>query len=284
MFFLCKQRFDGERCQIVQGNRECKRRRSCSENLLIDFSCTGVLRYGSISPVPPNLSTLARPPLLNEADLLALAWKNPYETTIPTDAMPRRSINREYFLLGTQGHTSDGLGIRWVINNATLDMPRLKDLTVPLLFDLYNGNKQNLPTDVTYSIEGNELIDIVIQNTVALNGVCETHPFHMHGHKFWVHSYGTGMYDKSVAPSASAVHPVLRDSLILHASEYAYFTLNRTTRNYLKPCGWTKLRMIANNPGLWMLHCHIGSHALMGMSILIEESIKKLELNSLPQQ
>ena len=260
-----------------------KKRWSCSKNILIDFSCTGVLRYGSISQVPSNLSGLARPPLLNETDLLASAWKNSYETIIKTDAMPRRSINREYFLLGKQGHTLDGSGTRWMINNATLDMPRLKNLTAPLLFDLYNGNKQNLPNDITYSVEGEELVDIVLQNTVALNGVCETHPFHMHGHKFWVHSYGTGMYDKSMSYSTLAARPVLRDSLILYASEYAYFTPNRTVSNYLKACGWTKLRMIADNPGLWMLHCHIGAHSVMGMSILIKETINQLEMYSLAQ-
>lgn len=217
-------------------------------------------------------------------NLLAATWNNPYETIINIDAMPRRSIDREYFLLTTQGHTSDGLGTRWMMNNATLDMPRLQNLTTPLLLDLYNGNKQNLPNDITYIVGSNELVDIVLQNTVALNGVCETHPFHLHGHKFWVHSYGTGMYDKSISNPASAFHPVLRDSLVVHASEYAYFTPNRTTSNYRKPCGWTKLRMIADNPGLWMLHCHIGAHALMGMSILIEEGINKLELSALPQQ
>jgi FtsP/CotA-like multicopper oxidase with cupredoxin domain len=250
---------------------------------LIDFSCTGVLRYNSISQVPPDLSGMARPPLLSEVDLIALAWKNPYETKNKMDCMPRRSVDREYFLLGTQRHTSDGLGTRWIINNGTLDMPRLKNLATPLLFDLYDGNEQNVPKDVTYTVKGNELVDIVLQNTVALNGVCETHPFHMHGHKFWVHSYGVGMYDKSISDSTSAAHPVLRDSLILYASEYAYFTPNRTTSNYLKACGWTKLRMIADNPGLWMLHCHIGAHALMGMNILIKEDIKKLGMYSLPQ-
>jgi L-ascorbate oxidase len=220
---------------------------------------------------------------LNETDLLAVAWDNPYETTIKMDAMPRRSIDREYFLLGTQGYTADGLGIRWMINNAVLDMSRLQNLTTPLLFDLYNGNNQNLPNDTTYIVKDNELVDIVLQNTVALNGVCETHPFHLHGHKFWVHSYGTGMYDKSISDPASNAHPVLRDSVILYASAYAYFTPNLTTSNYREPCGWIKLRMIANNPGLWMLHCHIGAHALMGMNILIEEDTDQLEMYSLPQ-
>ena len=54
---------------------------------------------------------------------------------------------------------------------------------------------ENLPNDVIYSLQQNQLVDIVIQNTVAINGVCESHPFHLHGHKFWIHSYGTGLYN-----------------------------------------------------------------------------------------
>ena len=29
--------------------------------------------------------------------------------------------------------------------------------------------------------------------------------------------------------------------------------------------GWVVLRLRANNPGAWLLHCHIGWHMIMGM-------------------
>ena len=153
----------------------------------------------------------------------------------------------------------------------------------PLLFNLYNGNSQHVLNDVTYTINHNELVDIVIQNTVALNGVCESHPFHLHGHKFWLHSYGTGMYDKLSSTSVPITYPVLRDTVILYASEYAYFTLNRNASNHLQPCGWIKLRLVADNPGLWMLHCHIGAHSFMGMNILLKEYINNLKMEYLSQ-
>ena len=253
------------------------------ENVLIYFSCTGVLRYGSISQVPSDLSTLPEPSLANETDLLSFAWVNPYETERAVDTMPTRTADREYFLLGTQDHTSDGLGIRWLINNATLDMSRMDTLMTPLLFNLYNGDPQHVLNDVTYTINHNELVDIVIQNTVALNGVCESHPFHLHGHKFWLHSYGAGMYDKLSSTSVPITYPVLRDTVILYASEYAYFTLNRNSSNHLQPCGWIKLRMVADNPGLWMLHCHIGAHSFMGMNVLLKEDINNLKMEYLSQ-
>ena len=197
--------------------------------------------------------------------------------------MPRRATEREYFFFNTQEHVANGLGVRWMINNATFTMSDMKNMTTPLLFDLYDGNEQNLPNDVTYTVEANELVDIILQNTVALNGVCESHPFHLHGHKFWVHSHGAGAYNKSAGNLSSTAYPVLRDSVVLHASDHAYFTPNRNTSNHRQPCGWIKLRMIGDNPGLWMLHCHIGAHAMMGMQALIKEASSQLSMEYLPQ-
>jgi FtsP/CotA-like multicopper oxidase with cupredoxin domain len=105
----------------------------------------------------------------------------------------------------------------------------------------------------------------------------------MHGHKFWVHSYGVGSYTAKTNIWPDRNDPVLRDSLMVYASSYAYFTSNRNVSNHQKPCGWTKLRMIADNPGLWMFHCHIGAHSYMGMNVLLKESIDDLKMIYLNQ-
>lgn len=31
--------------------------------------------------------------------------------------------------------------------------------------------------------------------------------------------------------------------------------------------GWTAIRVHTNNPGVWEFHCHILSHAIMGMGL-----------------
>jgi FtsP/CotA-like multicopper oxidase with cupredoxin domain len=217
---------------------------------------------------------------------LLFAFSERYQTLLASDKMPPGRHGRadlEIVLRTGQEHTADGEGIRWMVNNATYDMLRLQNLTRPLLFDLYHGNEQNLPHDVVYTLQHNQLVDIVIQNTVALNGVCESHPMHMHGHKFWIHSYGTGIYksEKNILPDRD--DPVLRDSLMVYATSYAYYSSGRNISNHRQPCGWTKLRMIADNPGLWMFHCHIGAHTYMGMNILLKEDIEHLSMVYLPQ-
>lgn len=225
------------------------------------------------------MSALNLPILLNETELLLFAFRERYETLLPSEKMPPGNEGRpdfEIVLVSTQEYTKTGQGIRWMANNATLDMSRLKNLTTPLLLDLYHGIEYNLPHDVVYTLQHNDLVDIVIQNTVAINGVCESHPMHMHGHKFWIHSYGTGQYNPEMNIWPDSNDPVLRDSLMVYASSYAYFSPNRNASNHRQPCGWTKLRLVANNPGLWMFHCHIGAHAFMGMNVLLKEDMSNL--------
>jgi L-ascorbate oxidase len=236
--------------------------------------------------IPANISALALPLLLNETDLMLFAFTERYQALLDVEKMPAGHDGRadiEIILHNTQQHTADGKGLRWMANNATFDMVDLKNLTTPLLIDLYHGNEQNLPPNVVYTLQYNQLVDIVVQNTVAINGVCESHPMHMHGHKFWIHSYGTDLYiaEKNIWPDRS--DPGLRDSLMVYASSYAYYAPNQNATNYGQPCGWTKLRMIADNPGLWMFHCHIGAHSLMGMNVLLKEGIENLSMNYLDQ-
>jgi FtsP/CotA-like multicopper oxidase with cupredoxin domain len=250
------------------------------------FSCIGILRYGLQPRNSVDISTLELPFLFNETSLMLFTFMDRYQTLLKNERMPPGHNGRadvEIILNATQEYTADGLGIRWMVNGAAFDMTSLQNLTTPLLIDLYNGNEQNLPRNVVYTLEQNQLVDIVIQNTVALNGVCESHPIHIHGHKFWVHSYGVGLYVAKTNIWPDKDDPVLRDTLMVYASSYAYFTVNRTTQNHGKPCGWTKFRMIADNPGLWLLHCHIGAHSYMGMNVLLKEGIDHLSMIYLNQ-
>ena len=245
------------------------------------FSSIGVLRYGLQSSIPGNISSLALPHLLKESELISLAFNERYQTLLPEEKMPLGTVGRpdlEIVLVTGQEYTKEGRRVRWLANNGTFDMLRLKNLSRSLLLDLYHGNEENLPHDVVYTLGHNQLVDIIVQNTVALNGVCESHPMHMHGHKFWVHSYGMGSYQSASNIWPDMNDPVLRDSLMVYASSYPYFSSERNPENHRKPCGWTKLRLIANNPGLWMFHCHIGAHASMGMNVLLKEGIDRLSM------
>ncbi|CAN6195691.1 unnamed protein product [Urochloa humidicola] len=69
----------------------------------------------------------------------------------------------------------------------------------------------------------------------------ETHPWHLHGHDFWVLGYGKGRFDPAVHPVTwyKLKDPILKNTVAVH------------------PYGWTALLFKENNPGLLAFHCHI---------------------------
>jgi L-ascorbate oxidase len=90
------------------------------------------------------------------------------------------------------------------------------------------------------SFEEGQVVELVLQNARALNGVAEFHPWHMHGHSYWIVGQGQGIYDAEIeVPKYNLENPVLRDTLVL------------------QPLGWVAIRFLADNPGAWLFHCHI---------------------------
>jgi FtsP/CotA-like multicopper oxidase with cupredoxin domain len=67
------------------------------------------------------------------------------------------------------------------------------------------------------------------------------HPWHLHGYDFWV-----------VATSAA---PELEQT-------YAPHYVRRDVVS-VPGFGWAKLRFVADNPGIWVMHCHIGANGAL---------------------
>jgi len=135
--------------------------------------------------------------------------------------------------------------------------------TTPALLSLYYGINSETLTEETgyYFLERDGVYDIVIQNYPACNKVCEQHGWHMHGHKFWILGTGKGEWtasDEQIA-SLNTEDPILRDTVIS--------VPDATKVDVHRPCGWTYLRFVAKNPGVWYFHCHQAWHVLMGMNV-----------------
>ena len=45
--------------------------------------------------------------------------------------------------------------------------------------------------------------------------------------------------------------------------------------------GYTVIRFVADNPGWWLLHCHIEIHQLEGMAVVIKEANGKGSLHTI---
>lgn len=87
----------------------------------------------------------------------------------------------------------------------------------------------------------------------------EPHPYHLHGNDFWVVGRGYGDYNATRdVPNYNLENPVLRDTVVGLSGQ------------------WVALRLKANNPGVWFLHCHIEPHLAMGMGFVLIVSPDKI--------
>ncbi|KAI3661912.1 hypothetical protein MP638_005953 [Amoeboaphelidium occidentale] len=109
-------------------------------------------------------------------------------------------------------------------------------------------NLENLPIiqateESHYRVSRGDIVEVLIENMDD-----GAHPIHFHGHKFYVIS-------SSEFPEAEEANEgtfIKRDVVSVPAN------------------GWARLRLIADNPGLWAVHCHIEWHLSAGLMIVLE--------------
>ncbi|XP_048139890.1 laccase-13-like isoform X2 [Rhodamnia argentea] len=90
--------------------------------------------------------------------------------------------------------------------------------------------------------------NIVLQDTSILS--TEDHPIHLHGYQFSVVGMGFGNFDAARdMPKFNLVDPPVRNTI------------------GTPPGGWVAIRFVANNPGVWLMHCHIDSHLVWGLAM-----------------
>ncbi|OMO67513.1 Multicopper oxidase, type 1 [Corchorus capsularis] len=164
-------------------------------------------------------------------------------------------------------HTSPG-AIKYGLNDAFDSKNKPPDNYDP------NYNISNPPlTDATfgnavYDFEFNTTIDVILQNANILNKIntSEIHPWHLHGHDFWVLGYGEGKFRDEDETKFNLTNPPLRNTAVLF------------------PNGWTALRFVADNPGVWAFHCHIEPHLHLGMGVIFSEGVDRIDENEIPKE
>lgn len=102
-----------------------------------------------------------------------------------------------------------------------------------------------------------EVIEIIIQNTGSDVGSVDVHPFHAHGAHYWDLGSGNGTYDAGVNEGLiKGLGLARRDTTML----YKY--VEKTVPGM--DMGWRAWRLRVVEPGVWMIHCHILQHMVMG--------------------
>lgn len=139
----------------------------------------------------------------------------------------------------TVAFNSDNL-FRWYMNSTTM----VVDWADPTLSQIVNGTTTYEDDDAVITLpDADEWVYVVISTTLAI-----PHPIHLHGHDFYVIAQGTGTYT-SGSTTLNLDNPPRRDTAMLPAS------------------GYLVLAFETDNPGAWLMHCHIGWHTSEGFAL-----------------
>ncbi|OGM46751.1 laccase [Aspergillus bombycis] len=113
----------------------------------------------------------------------------------------------------------------------------------------------------SFAVLDSEWVDVVVNN-LDEGG----HPFHLHGHHFYIlrvyeAPIGWGSYN----PFVDSDPPGLE-----YESGYDLSRAMLRDTVYIPSRGYAVLRFRADNPGVWLFHCHIVWHLASGMAMLID--------------
>ncbi|TRX92179.1 hypothetical protein FHL15_007046 [Xylaria flabelliformis] len=133
--------------------------------------------------------------------------------------------------------------LKWTINTTDL----MVDWANPV-----NIQKNSTLTD--------EWAVLVIENVAAsiFDGIA--HPIHLHGHDFWILAQEAFSQWDGTTKSFQMERAPRRDTAILPRA------------------GYLAIAFMLDNPGAWLVHCHIAWHASMGLSFEFVESRESISV------
>ncbi|CAG8690848.1 34953_t:CDS:2, partial [Racocetra persica] len=229
-----------------------------NSNSAINYTVLGILRYeGAPETNPQSTGFSIPPPNCYDQDPNTL---KPYKPEPP----PSGDVDTIGFTVNVGLLPVTGLLAATVNGKAFVP-----DFSYPTVKRLRDGMDPSrfLDTDNAYgfNISSGSPVEILIRNVEN-----RTHPFHLHGHAFWVvctGEPGSNTGDRS-SLNCNYDDPPLRDIVTV------------------KPRSLTAIRYIADNPGVWAFHCHIEWHVEMGMVAQLIESPDLLgqQLRNMPEE
>ncbi|KAG2179873.1 hypothetical protein INT43_003659, partial [Umbelopsis isabellina] len=159
----------------------------------------------------------------------------------PFDGLDAPDYNVSYYIEATFQATAEDRVHRGYMNTTTwkalANTSTLQEANSGLSSFGNNQFVLTLPDNVT-------VVQLIIQNLDDGD-----HPFHLHGHTFWILGTGSGYFGAN--PSMNTTNPTRRDTATVPAYGYAI------------------IRFIPH-PGMWFFHCHISWHAEAGLGMQIQ--------------
>jgi FtsP/CotA-like multicopper oxidase with cupredoxin domain len=138
---------------------------------------------------------------------------------------------------------------RWFLNSTTMQV-YWED---PTLLQILNGDDSFENSSAVIELpNANEWVYMIVNTTIPVS-----HPIHLHGHDFFILAQGTNPWDGKYQTS----NPPRRDTAVLPGNGYLVMA-------------WE-----TDNPGAWLMHCHIGWHTTEGFALQFVERIDEIREN-----
>ncbi|KAH9311404.1 hypothetical protein KI387_026439 [Taxus chinensis] len=159
------------------------------------------------------------------------------------------SMNNHSFVLPSSSSILQAhhLGIKGVFSKGFPDNP-------PLQFDY---TAQNISKSLWSPVKStkvkvlryNSAVQVILQGTNIFTG--ESHPIHLHGYDFYIVGSGFGNYNAAKDPAKFNLEdPPMRNTVNVPVN------------------GWAAIRFVADNPGTWLMHCHLDVHIGWGLAMV----------------
>lgn len=206
---------------------------TCSDNDNVD-NILGIVRYDSTSTADPTST--------------GYTYTDSCDDEAITDLVPYlvKAVSTTYDEEETElaALAGGGTTILWAMGGTSFvsqwDYPTL--LQVSESNDTWSTDQHVIQTPTA-----DETIYFVITTTFA-----QAHPIHFHGHDFWVLASGTGTYTEGTTTLTTTNSP-RRDVAMLPGS------------------GYLVIAYVTDNPGAWLMHCHIAWHTSEGFALQMLE-------------
>ncbi|KAI9048532.1 hypothetical protein LZ554_007365 [Drepanopeziza brunnea f. sp. 'monogermtubi'] len=214
---------------------------ACSDNDNAD-NILGIMMYDSTDTTEPSTSPYT--------------YTDSCDDEAMTDLVPYVSKT-----VSSSADESDDLAVsvsksnnvfKWYMAGTTFEV----EWEDPTLLQMYENSTDW--TDSSHVIElptDSEWVYFIIETTLSV-----PHPIHLHGHDFFIIAQGSGTYDSSTV-TLTLDNPPRRDVAMLPGSGYVVIAFE------------------TDNPGAWLMHCHIGWHTSEGFALqLVERSDEMVEM------